>query len=143
MKSNNSNTYTRIEELQFLNFLLKTHLSSDVVTNLDVFVTEIQVLIQDPFYLVTIEALLVLSELIAISRPSLDVPGDGKMHSRLSIIYNVSFGQAPTARRRSGRQGRGYHMHVSNNVLISGRSQRFYRSFHQVNATSKNTLVID
>ena len=89
MKSNNSNTNTRIEALQFLNLIFKKHDPKNFVPNLDVFISEIEKIIQDPFYRVTIEALLVLRELIHIIRPSLSVPCDEKMHSRLQSIYRM------------------------------------------------------
>lgn len=91
LNSNNSTSSMKIEALSFLNVLLKTHKSQVFSNYFHALVTEIKKAVGDPFYKITSEALLVLTQIIPIIRPSLDVHCDANIMSYLDGIYSITF----------------------------------------------------
>lgn len=91
LNSNNSSSSMKIEALVFLNVLFKTHKPQVFQNYFNALITEIKKAVTDSFYKITSEALVVLTNIIPIIRPSLDIECDSIMLSYIDVIYSITF----------------------------------------------------
>ncbi|KAH7637047.1 cullin-associated and neddylation-dissociated 1 isoform X1 [Dermatophagoides farinae] len=73
LNSNNSSSSMKIEALAFLNILFKNHDAQVFQNYFNALITEIRKAVSDDFYKISGEALIVLTELVQIIRPSLSI----------------------------------------------------------------------
>lgn len=91
LNSNNSTSSMKIEALAFLNILFKTHKPQVFHNYFNALITEIKKAVTDSFYKITSEALVVLTNIIPIIRPSLDIGCDATMMAYIETIYSITF----------------------------------------------------
>lgn len=90
LNSNNSTSSMKIEALAFLNVLLKTHKPEVFQNYFSALITEIKKAVSDQFYKITSEALLVMTQIIPIIRPSIQTPCDSTMKSFIDSMYTIT-----------------------------------------------------
>lgn len=90
LNNNNSTSSMKIEALAFLNTLLKTHKPQVFSNYFNALITEIKKAVTDPFYKITSEALLVLTQLVPIIRPSLEIKCDSNIMSYVESMYMMT-----------------------------------------------------